>query len=76
MSGPSDESREAFPNLERLCSECEGKGGWTDELNGWVYDCSRCDGTGYELTEFGNHLMAFIRRAATRLQRGVPTVPR
>jgi len=46
--------------LERPCTECDGKGGESDEYTGDFYPCDACDGTGYVLTDSGNNLFSFL----------------
>lgn len=49
--GPSE-----FPRLEQECETCEGDGflGATT--------CWDCDGHGAVLTDFGEHVLSFVRR--------------
>jgi hypothetical protein len=51
--------------LDVVCENCHGAGGWRAENRGWT-PCARCNGSGYELTELGEKLIDFVRRHSCR----------
>jgi len=56
--GTTSDGRHAI-RLDRECWQCSGMG-TIDEK-----PCDMCDGTGYGLTDEGDHLLAFIKRHVT-----------
>jgi hypothetical protein len=50
--------------LDKRCETCGGSGISCIALNLSGGFCARCDGTGYELTEAGEALLAFSKRHA------------
>jgi hypothetical protein len=47
---------ETLPELESRCRKCEGRG-----RHGSDGQCGLCGGSGYELTEFGQKVLALMR---------------
>ena len=58
---------DGLPELEKACATCEGKRGYAYE-NGW-HTCPDCHGRGYHPTEFGERVLAMMRRNFTDLMR-------
>jgi RecJ-like exonuclease len=52
-------SENELPELETVCRKCggQGRGGV-----GVTEACGLCDGSGYELTEFGEKVLSLVRR--------------
>ena len=49
--------------LETICPRCEGEGKVTAEHCKYIQKkCGRCDGKGYELTDFGEKVLKTVRR--------------
>ena len=57
---------ESLPELEHRCSRCNGRGRWGSDG-----ECGLCDGTGYELTEFGKKVMRLMHRRFRALLREI-----
>jgi hypothetical protein len=55
-------------SLESPCSECEGNGFRKDTYSLNEYACVFCNGTGYVLSDAGEHVVAFIGRMLRRTQ--------
>jgi DnaJ-class molecular chaperone len=49
------------PDLETLCENCRGKGGWREGQHGSWYSCGRCNGAGYVPTEIGERVITIMR---------------
>lgn len=45
-----------LPELEKTCSQCDGRGCY-----GYGSNCDICDGTGWELTDAGEKILSMIR---------------
>jgi DnaJ-class molecular chaperone len=56
MSDNPDSPTAAYPPLEEKCKVCGGKGYEFGDK------CYGCDGTGQKLTEFGEEVLAMVRR--------------
>ncbi len=66
MPGQTDAAPEPAeltpPELEAACGACGGRGRDRDESAGGWYYCPWCNGSGLALTEFGEKVMAMVRR--------------
>lgn len=52
------ESEEKNLELETVCPDCHGKGGWTEM--GEFFPCSECHGSGYVPTDQGKAIIALM----------------
>jgi RecJ-like exonuclease len=57
-----NDDREDPPEVEVVCSFCEGK-----KTIGFNHPCSCCDGTGYVATELGRKILAMVSRYLGRV---------
>ena len=51
--------------LETLCHECNGTGGYVDHDNTWDA-CLDCEGTGYIPTQIGTAIITLIRHSTAK----------
>jgi hypothetical protein len=58
-----------FPELETVCPNCQGKGGWFDPEDGGGAICSECGGGGYIPTALGQRLLKLFEHNFDRIRR-------
>jgi Tryptophan RNA-binding attenuator protein inhibitory protein len=62
-----DDDLKNIPELEMRCSSCKGRG--RIGRPGYRENCVLCDGSGYELTEFGKRVLSLIQHRFRKLFR-------